>query len=130
VPPVPAGPPTEIRIGQTYEFSLPDGRDLEFNPNNVRLPTGDASGPMVVIGRDAEGRFIFPFMTQDGMPDGCYVSFEQGIDRGAFIEIAGILWSTSPELDPAERVQPNASYPRGTRFCLDESARVWTIVAG
>lgn len=125
-----AGIPTEVRIGQTYGFTLPDERDLEIHPNNVRLPTGSTSGTLYVIGRDAEGRFIVPFMTQGGMPDGCYVAFEPGVDRGAFIEIAGILWAESPDLDPAERLQPNNPYPLGTRFCVDESARVWKIVRG
>jgi hypothetical protein len=62
------------------------------------------------------------FVPQGGLPDNCYVENDPGVDRGAFVEILGILWRKAPGF--VATVPSGVPYPTGTRFCFDATGRI------
>lgn len=125
-----AGVPAEIRIGPTaVTYVLADGDTLEVEMAGYRaLGPADWSGELVILGSDAEGLFVASFMTQDGLPDDCYVENQVGIDRGSHIESRGVLWRKAPSFEAAEAVLPDHTYAAGTRFCFDHSGEITSAI--
>jgi hypothetical protein len=138
LPPPPDAPPVieladvpvEVRIGQVITYVLSDGGTVEVEPEGYRVlgPAG-WSGHLVILGWDTDGQFVASFMRQHGLPDSCFIENDVGIDRGAFIETRGVLWSKSDAFVPAEAVAPDTAYPPGTRFCFDRTGVVTSTVS-
>lgn len=125
------GKPSETRIAaRTVTYVLADGGTLEVDVAGYRvLGPHEWSGELVVLGSDADGMFVASFLPQDGLPDDCYVENEVGIDRGAHIEVRGVLWRKAPSFAAAEPVAPGHRYPAGTRFCFDDTGEITSTVA-
>lgn len=138
-PPPPPAPPTLDVVGliSTVEihngfvrYGLADGSNWNFPDGTYRLVGfGGHGGKLLVVGRDSEGQFIATFMTQDGLPTDCYFENATGIERGAYVEMRGILWAKAPGLVSSVPVPPLGwAYPGGTRFCLSDAAQVTATV--
>jgi hypothetical protein len=93
------------------------------------LRPGAGGGELLLAGTDLQGSFVATFQTQDGLPSGCYVENAVGIERGAYLEIRGVMWAKEPGFasDP-EIPARDAEYPSGTRFCFDAAGRVASAV--
>ena len=128
-----AGVPAEVRTyADRWSYILDDGTVIDVPQETSRTVTRfGASGPLVLIGRDAIGRFVASFSPQDGLPDGCYMTNDVGIERGVAIEIGGVLFIKDEEFVPSA-VPPGMDrpYPSGTRFCFGEDGRVTSVVDG
>ena len=125
-----AGIPDEVHLGRTITYVLADGGTLEIEPAGYReIGLAGWSGELVVLGWDAEGAFVAGFMRQAGLPDDCFVESATGLDRGAFIEMRGVLWAKSSRFDAAEPVAPGTAYPSGTRFCFDDEGEITSTIA-
>ncbi len=100
------GVPAEVRLGDAaVTYVLEDGGSLMVDVAGYREvgPHG-WSGELIVLGSDADGPFVSSFTRQAGLPDDCYVENEVGVDRGAHIEIRGILWAKGSGFTPAAPV--------------------------
>lgn len=138
-PPAPSAPPTLDVVGRIsaveihtgfVRYGLADGSTWDFPDGTYRLVgDGGHGGRLLVVGRDSQGQFIATFMTQDGLPADCYFENATGIERGAYIELRGILWAKAPAFSSDVLVPPvGYAYLSGTRFCLDATARVTRAV--
>jgi hypothetical protein len=123
-----AGLVTDVRIYADHvEFTDGAGEVHAVDLDAYRDVTGhDWSGPLLVLGSDASGGFVASFPTQDGLPPDCYRETVMGRDRGAHIEINGVLWRKSPAF--VGTIPYGATYPPGTRFCFDEEGRVASLI--
>ena len=83
-------------------------------------------GPLLILGRDADGPFVAGFMTQDGLPPDCYVQRERGVERGSHIEIDGILRRKAPSLGAS--IGFGEPYPPGSRFCLGGNGMIDRVI--
>jgi hypothetical protein len=83
-------------------------------------------GPLLVLGRDANGPFVAGFTTQDGLPADCYVQREPGVERGSYVEFGGVLWRKAPSLEAS--IGFGEPYPPGSRFCLDSEGRIDRVI--
>jgi hypothetical protein len=115
-------------IDATSEYTLDDGRSFTVTRGPDRI-LGRPGGGLVVLGHDRDGRFLAGFPTQGGLPDDCYVDNSEGVDRGAFVELYGVLWRKSPAFVAAQLVRPDHEYPGGTRFCFNADGLVSGTVA-
>lgn len=116
--------------GTTLEIGfVGGGQPVTVQLSGLRLVTGGWGGKLIILGSDTSGRFLAAFNPQDGTPAGCYVDNAQGIDRGEFIELQGILWHKTADVASATS-QPatGQAYPGGTRFCFDPSGSIWQVV--
>lgn len=117
--------------GPISEFRLADGRTLSFDLSVVRpVHLGGGEPLLLVSGRDENGEWMALIGHQDGTPDGCHVLNEAGFDFGASIAIAGVQWPKAPTFVWTNAPGPGSLYPGGTRFCLDDTARVSQIIPG
>src|SRR5690242_13685109 len=82
--------------GRQNHYVFSDGRSAYVLLIGRRL-INSALGDVVVIGHDTNGPFLAAFTNQDGLPGNCYVDDAQGIDRGAYIELRGILWTKATQ---------------------------------
>jgi hypothetical protein len=107
-------------------FVLEDGRDIEVDPSVSRqIHDGAGDRLLLVSARDPRGPWFAVIGTQVGLPNDCLVLNERGTDWGAHIEIAGVAWTKAPEFRYSpDAVALGARYPEGTRFCLNDDARV------
>jgi len=119
--------------------------DARFYPDRVvyRLESGhvwegqigsfrsvmDWGAKLLVVGSDADGRWVATLGTQGGLPDTCYFTPEVGTDWGDGIAIGGVMWEKAPgfSADPTPTV--GRDYPGGTRFCLNTRGEVSTVIA-
>jgi hypothetical protein len=114
--------------GGTFHYTLVDGRSFTVSRENVRM-FGNAGFGLVILGSDRDGRFLGGFSPQGGLPADCYVDNSPGVDRGAFVELHGVLWSKSRGFVPAQFVLPDYPYPDGTRFCFDVNGHLASTFA-
>ena len=141
-PPRPLSPPTFEAIGILADervsdldrtFILTDGRRFDISMLQTRLlfDDGGGIGAPFVLGSDGTGPFVGIFGRQDGLPDGCNIAGigAEGIDRGPFIEIKGVMWRKAPTFDPASAPPSSGTpYQSSTRFCFDDHAQVTSTV--
>lgn len=137
--PPPSAPPTldvvglistvEIHVG-FVRYGLSDGSTWDYPDGTYRLVGFMGhGGKLLVVGHDSQGQFIATFMTQDGLPADCYFENATGIERGAYIELRGILWAKASGYSSSVLVPSfGHAYQAGTRFCLDATARVTRAV--
>ena len=124
----------EIRVAQPdWTFILDDGRTFILNEADTRVLFTGGLGDPFVLGRDANGRFAAVFATQDGLPDDCHIippdADNVGVERGAHIEIGGVLWQKAEGFVPGGGLPPvGVAYESGTRFCFNERARVFATI--
>jgi hypothetical protein len=121
---------SESSTGSVSEFTLADGRRLSFDMAAERVPHYSVSD-LLVVGRDDRGRWVAVLGRQDGLRDDCFVLRERGINLGGAVEIEGVAWPksltfSSPEREPGVGV----GYPGATRFCVDPSGHIDSIVPG
>lgn len=112
-------------------YLLTDGRVIEISTMTTRLVfTGGGPGQPIVHGRDEQGDFIAIFTTQQGLPADCHLPGigQTGIERGDFIEIAGILWRKAGGFRTDEAPGLGQPYRSSTRFCFDEQAEVTSTI--
>ena len=115
--------------GHQNDYVFNDGRATYVMLSGRRLINGGL-GDVVFLGHDANGPFLAAFMTQDGLPSNCYVDNAQGIDRGAYIELRGILWAKATQFTSPVRTRSGDAYPGATRFCFSDQGQIWSVVAG
>jgi hypothetical protein len=97
--------------------------------DGLRLVTGAVGGELEIIRSDADGPFLAGFTTRDGLPPDCYVDNAQGVNRGQYIELRGILWQKSPTIDDPEKPGIGQAYPGGTRFCFGAAGAIFAVIA-
>lgn len=140
-PSPPPAPPTIEALGilasetdadPIRTYGLTDGRTYEVSIEQTRvLFNGGGLGQPFVLGSDAAGSFVAIFSQQDGLPDGCHIPGigVVGIERGAFIEVNGVLWRKAPSFEATMALPAiGHQYPSDTRFCFDDQAQVASIV--
>jgi hypothetical protein len=137
-PPAPS-PPTIQTLGILAEerladpnrtYVLADGRTIDISLEQTRVLFDGGFGQPFVAGTDETGPFVAVFAHQDGLPDDCHVvpAGADGIERGGFIEIKGVLWRKALTFHSPETPNPGDHYQSGTRFCFDEQVQVASTV--
>jgi len=119
-----AGLVSDVRVaGGAVEFTDPAGRVRAIDLGDYRqIGEHPCCGELLILGSDAAGRFMASFLPQGGLPEDCDVENDPGVDRGASVEILGILWRKAPGF--VATVPSGAPYPAGTRFCFDATGRI------
>jgi hypothetical protein len=132
----PAGPPELLAIGRLAKvdiaepqrrYFLTDGRIIDISTMTTRIVfAGGGPGEPIVHGRDAQGDFIAIFATQAGLPPDCHLPGigATGVDRGDYVEIAGILWRKAIGFEASEATGSGQAYPPSTRFCFNDQAEL------
>jgi hypothetical protein len=112
------------------EFTLADGRVIEVDLK-TRRRVGQVGGSpaLLVLGRDSHGAWISEPGHQDGLPDSCKVLAQDGFELGDSIAIDGVRWFKAPGFVAPTTPEIRYAYPAGSRFCLDEQARVTDVIA-
>ncbi len=103
--------------------------DVRFNQDSVRIVFADGTvhempagfrqigdSPdfgLGLIGFDARGPFVAAFPIQAGLPPDCYRENAEGIERGAYIETEGVLWSKAPSFTSPIHPDVGSAYPGG-----------------
>jgi hypothetical protein len=113
-------------------YTLADGRTFVVDTRVTRIAFDGGLGHPFVIGTDATGPFAAGFEHQQGLPDDCHIvpAGGPGIERGAYVEIQGILWKKAAAFH-SDAAPPAAGeeWGRGaTRFCFDEHAEITSAV--
>ena len=136
----PPSPPTIQAIGILADeriadpdrtYILDDGRAFEVSITTTRLLFDGGVGQPFVLGTDGAGPFVAVFAHQDGLPEDCHIPGigAHAIERGAFVEIAGVLWrKASTFQSPVALPALGASFDTSLRFCFNEQAEVVSIV--
>ncbi len=111
-------------------YILVDGRTFHIKTDATRVLFEGGLGHPFVLGSDASGPFVAVFAHQEGLPDDCHIvpAGGDGIERGAFVEIKGVLWKKAADFH--SDVAPPAAgeeWP-ATRFCFNEQAEVASAV--
>jgi len=112
-------------------YQLADGRTFEISTDQTRVLFEGGLGHPFVMGRDAAGPFVASFAGQVGLPETCHIIpvAGPGIERGAYIEVQGVLWSKAPGFATTVPTPGlGAEWPGAARFCFDELARITTVV--
>jgi hypothetical protein len=130
-------PPTIVRAGiasavdtdgSAVHVTFVSGPPVTLSLDGLRLVTGGVGGELEIIGSDADGPFLAGFTTQDGLPPDCYVDNAQGVNRGQYIELRGILWQKASAIDDPEKPGLGQAYSGGTRFCFGESGAIFAVI--
>lgn len=136
-PSTPPAPPTIEALGilaseedadPIRTYGLADGRTFEVSIEQTRvLFNGGGLGQPFVLGSDAAGSFVAIFSHQDGLPNDCHIPGIGviGVERGAFIEVNGVLWRKAPSFEAAMALPAiGEEYPSAARFCFNDQAQV------
>jgi hypothetical protein len=122
-----AGVATDVRIYQDHvRYAFADGSVHEV-PLSYRQ-IGHGGFGLVIIGSDSGGPFIALFPTQGGLPADCYRENAEGIERGAYIQTQGVLWTKAPSFTSPVHPDAGSAYPGGTRFCFNEQGLITTVI--
>jgi hypothetical protein len=122
------GVATDVRIyADRTRNVFADGNVHEVPASDRQLGDGGLFD-LVVIGSDAEGRFVLTFPLQADLPPDCYRENGVGIERGAHIELWGILLEKAPGFSSPVETAIGAEYPGGTRFCLNDHGLVTSVI--
>jgi hypothetical protein len=124
------GVATDVRFYQDHtRFVFADGT-VQVVPASYRQ-IGESPGfGLIIIGLDDTGPFVASFPTQAGLPADCYRENRTGIERGAYIEMEGVLWAKAPSFTSAAAPENGSAYPGGTRFCFNDRGLVAGVVDG
>ena len=88
------------------------------------------SRTLFVAGHDQQGTFVALVGSQDGLPVSCPFAVRYGgREWGDAIESQGVMWLKAAGLE-SEVATPatGSAYPDGTVLCLDEEARVKSLL--
>ena len=143
-PPVPSlapAPPTIELVGMLAEarvadpertYLLEDDREIKISTADTRVAFEGGPGHPFVQGTDALGPFVAVFSGQEGRPDDCHIipaNGGQGIERGAFVELEGILWRKDAAFTSEVGVPPvGQRFDDVGAFCFDEDAEITSAV--
>lgn len=108
-------------------YRLESGQTWEGNSGTFRTVM-DWGAELLVAGIDADGRWVATLGHQGGLPDDCYFTPEPGTEWGDGIAIGGVLWKKATQFSAQSVPDVGRDYPGGTRFCLDESGQVTSII--
>jgi hypothetical protein len=112
-------------------YILADGRTFEISIDQTRVLFEGGLGRPFVAGTDANGPFVAVFAHQDGLPDACNIAGigAFGTERGAFIEIKGVLWRKAATFHSSQPL-PGSGQPFDTaaRFCFNDQAEITSAV--
>lgn len=116
---------------QTTSYRLANGRDVTVDASSDRLIVDTGGSPAIlVMGRDSHGDWAAVVGHQDGTPPDCYILRDRGYELGDSIAIDGVRWPKAASFESGGQAPPIAHpYPGGTRFCLDDQARVRQLIA-
>lgn len=119
---------TDVRFYQdSVRYTFADGTVHEVPAGYRQI--GDSPGfGVVIIGSDGNGPFVAAFPTQAGLPPDCFRENAEGIDRGAYIETEGVLWSKAPTFTSPIHPDVGSAYPGGTRFCFNDHALITEVI--
>lgn len=114
----------------TVDYVLGDSRVIEVDLH-TRRRVGQVGGSpaILVLGRDGQGAWISEPGHQEGVRDTCYVLAQDGFELGDSIAIDGIRWLKAPGFTAPSIPAFRFPYPAGSRFCLDEQARITDVIA-
>lgn len=142
-PSLPPAPPTIQLVGMLAEsrvadpertYVLDDGREIEISTAETRVVFEGGPGHPFVQGIDARGPFVASFSGQEGRPADCHIipaNGGNGVERGAFIELEGILWRKDAAFASEVGVPPvGQRYEDVGAFCFNEDAEIMTAVEG
>lgn len=140
-PSLPPAPPTIQLVGMLAEaqvadpdrvYILEDGRKIEISTADTRVVFEGGPGHPFVQGIDALGPFVATFSGQEGRPADCHIipaNGGQGIERGAFIELEGILWGKGAGFASEVAVPPiGQRYEDVGAFCFNQEAEITSAV--
>ena len=137
-PLLPASVPAIDKVGVVYDvriyadsvrYRFPDGTVREVPTDVYREITSHGwGGGLIILGEDRDGPFVAAFLEQDGLPRGCYVENSVGIDRDAYIELLGVLWTKAPGFTSPVDPAVGESYPPGARFCFNDRGLITTVI--
>lgn len=140
-PSLPPAPPTIQLVGILADaritdpertYILEDGRTFTISTETTRVLFEGGPGHPFVMGTDALGPFVAVFSGQEGRPDDCHIipaNGGQGIERGAFIELEGILWRKDAAFASEVGVPPvGQRYEDVGAFCFDDDAEVTNAI--
>lgn len=84
------------------------------------------TGRPFVLGRDAGGPFVGVFLTQAGLPSGCYHAglAPSAVEFGAYIEVDGVMWRKTTGFHSDQHPSSGQAYDGTTRVCFNASAEV------
>jgi hypothetical protein len=120
----------ESTRGNITEYQLEDGRVASVDSSITRrigLPGGTPA--ILVLGRDDTSDWVAVVGHQVGAPGGCHVLNQLGYELGDSIAVGGVRWRKAPTFHSAVSVPPiGQAYDDGTRFCLDDMARVYDVI--
>ena len=122
------GVATDVRIYQDHvRYVFADGSVHEV-PLSYRQFGDGGLGGLVVIGSGSRGNFVASFPTQAGLPTDCYRENAEGIERGAYIQTQGVLWTKASSFTSTVHPDAGSEYPGGTRFCFNEQGLITTVI--
>lgn len=137
----PPAPPTIQLVGMLADariadpartYILEDGREIKISTAVTRVIFEGGQGHPFVQGIDAAGPFVATFAAQEGRPADCHIipaNGGRGIERGAFIELEGILWRKFEDFASEVAVPPvGQRYEDVSAFCFNEAAEVTNAV--
>lgn len=108
-------------------FRLEDGQTWEAQTGTYRVIM-DWGGRLLVVGSDATGRWVATLGPQGGLPQTCNFTPERGREWGDGIAIAGVLFDKAPGFTAESVPQVGSDYLPGTRFCLNATGQVASVI--
>jgi hypothetical protein len=115
-------------FSDSVKYTTVDGRSVSISMADRRLITGSWDAQLVILGHDELGGFIATYQIQQGLPSDCFVDGSEGIDRGDYVELHGVLWKKTYRFKSSSDTHVDHSYPLGTRFCYDARGFISGIV--
>lgn len=113
-------------------YGLADGRVIKISTADTRVVFEGGPGHPFVQGIDARGPFVAVFSGQEDRPADCRIipaNGGQGMERGAFIELEGILWRKDAAFTSEVGVPPvGQRYEDVGAFCFNEEAEITSAV--
>jgi ABC-type Fe3+-hydroxamate transport system substrate-binding protein len=122
----------DVRVaGSRRAYRLANGQTVTVDSSAQRIVSDNGGNPeFLVVAHDDAADWFAVIGHQEGTPEGCLFLNQTGYELGDSIVIVGVRWQKGPALPvPGQRPEIGFPYPDGTRFCLDEQARVSAILA-
>jgi hypothetical protein len=122
------GVATDVRFYEGHvRIAFADGTVHEVAAGYRQI--GDSPGfNVIIIGSDSQGPFVASFPTQAGLPPDCFREHAEGIERGAYIETEGVLWSKAASFASPVHPDVGSTYPGGTRFCFNGRGLITEVI--
>jgi hypothetical protein len=108
-------------------FRLEDGQTWEAQTRTYRVIM-NWGGRLLIAGSDATGRWVATLGRQGGLPATCYFTPERGTEWGDGVAIAGVLFAKASGFSADFVPDAGRDYPMGTRFCLNTTGQVTSVI--